>query len=457
MGVENNDLIIIGGGAAGFTAALYAKKFNFNAKITLITNEREFYSRCSLPFVISGELEIGKISHSIEEMCKNSGISCVIDEVISVDKKKKIVKTKNNKEFFYNSLVIATGSKPIIIPKILGVEKEGVFYLKNLEDVKKILDYSKKVKKVVVIGGGAIGVEISCSLKKLGKNVTLVELLPSVLKTCFSMDFSEIIREKLEEKGVKVITGNSIEKILGKDDDKKVSGVVLSNGEKIPVEMVIIAVGVEPNVEIAKKAGIEIENFGIKVNERMETSEKGIFAAGDCTCFKSLITKKQILSQLGTTAIREGKVAGINALGGNENLRGLLNSIILKIFDLEVGKTGLNEEEAKKEGFSTVVTGKIKTFSKEEYYSDAKDLFVKLIFNKEDERILGCEIIGGEGVAEKVDLIAFAIEKKATIDDIKKLDYCYTPPIISANNALVLAAENAKKKIEKNKTNEFIV
>jgi NADH oxidase (H2O2-forming) len=439
-----DDLVIIGGGAAGFTAALYAKRFNRNAKVTIITNEGDFYSRCALPFVISGEIEsFEKITHDIEEMCQAFGIRCIIDDAIKIDSRKKLVKTSRGNGFPYKSLIIATGSNAFI-PPIQGVEKEGVFTLKTLEDAKKILNYAKKVKKAVVIGGGPIGVEISAALKNLGLEVTLVELLPSILRTCFSPDFSEVIHENLNEKNIRVITGNSVEKILG--GEREVTGVLVA-GKEISCEMVVVGVGVRPNVKLAQDIGIEIEKGAIKVNEKMETSHEGIFAIGDCVCTKFLITEKPILSQLGTTAIRQGTIAGINALGGNEKFKGVLNSVVLKIFDMKVGVTGLNEVEAKNEGFQ-IVTGKIKTLTKEDYISGAKDLFVKLIFNQANEKILGCEIIGGgEGVAEKVDLIAFAIQNNSTIDDILKLDYCYTPPIISSHNALVLAAENAKRKL----------
>lgn len=435
-------VLVIGGGAAGFTAALSARKFNRKAGVTLIAKEKEFYSRCSLPFVISGEIEnFERVFHDIIEMCENVGINCVVDEVTKISPQEKKVKAKQ-REFSYSSLIIATGSEPCI-PPIEGVKREGVFTLKSLEDGGRILDYVGKVKKAVVIGGGAIGVEIASALWNLDLEVTIVELLPCLLPTCFSPDSSEKIKERLKKEKIKVVTKSSVEKILGK---KKVSGVLVE-GKEIPCQMVVIGAGVKPNVKLAQEVGMNIEKEGIKVNERMETSLPGIFAAGDCTCFKNLITGKPMPSQLGTTAIRQGKVAGVNAVGGNEKLEGVLNSLVLKILDLEVGKTGLNEKEAKEEGFSTVM-GKIKTTTREDYYPGTKDLWVKLIFNPENEKILGGEIIGGEGVAEKMDLISFAIQKNSTIEDLLKLDYCYTPPIISAHNALVLAAENAQRKLK---------
>ncbi|MEM4347738.1 MAG: FAD-dependent oxidoreductase [Candidatus Altiarchaeota archaeon] len=439
--MQNYDLIIVGGGAAGITAMIEARKFNFNAKILLISAEKKFYSKCALPFLISNEVKTEKISQSVEQMCKSMNVDFVFENAIAIDIKNKSVKTKNS-EFFYKSLVIATGSY-CEIPKIPGVDREGVFTLKSLEDAEKIKSYAKKCKSALVVGSGATGIEIAVSLKKLNLNVTIVEISDAILPFCLSKDFSEIVAKKLKENGIKLLTNSKIEKILG---DIKVQGAIIS-GNEVSTDMIVFCTGLKPNIKIAKEAGIKVDK-GILVDEKMQTSINGIFAAGDCAQIKDRITSEKILSQLGTTAIREAEIAALNALGANENLsQGIMNSLVMKIFDLQVGKTGLNEQEAKAKGFE-IFTGKVKTLTKEEYFPEAKELLVKLIFSKKDLRILGCEILGYEHVATLVDLIAFAILKNSTLDDFEKFDYCYNPAVIPAHNALVLAAKNARKKLK---------
>ena len=182
----------------------------------------------------------------------------------------------------------------------------------------------------------------------------------------------------------------------------------------------------------------------------MQTNIKDVYAAGDCICARCLVTGRPIPSQLGTTAIRQGMVAATNAVGGYETMEGVLNSMVLKILDLHVGRTGLTEMEAMECGMNITV-GRIKAETKAEYYPGGKEIHVKLIFNSVNQEIIGAQIIGGEMVAEKIDLIALAISQNAKIEDLMKLEYCYTPPLAPSHNPVVLAAENAFKKLERGK------
>ena len=438
-----SDLIIIGGGGAGLTAALKAKSHNGDANVTIISDDTLSYSPCSLPFVISGEIDsFDKISHSLEEICKQSDISCVIDEAVSIDTKKKLVKTKNGKEFSYTSLVLATGAIPCI-PPIPGADLDGVYPLQKIEDAKRILEKAKKSKSAVVIGGGAIGAEAAASLRNRRLEVTLVELLPNILATPFDPDFSAMVEDKLREKGITLVLGKKAEKILGRNSVE----AVLAGGKKIPADLVVFGVGMKPNTGLAEKAGIETCN-GIKTDEWMQTSIEGIYAAGDCVFTQCLVTGEPTLSQLGTSAIRQGTAAGTNAVGGYATIEGVLNSVSLRIFDLEIGRTGLTEGHARERDIETV-TGHATAKTKADYFPGAKDIHVKLIFDASNHKIIGGQIAGYAGVAEKIDLLAFAICMNADINDLAKLKYGYTPPLTPEHNVIALAAENASRKLDR--------
>ncbi len=436
------EIVIIGGGGAGLTAALAAKRTGSD-NITLITKDHLSYSPCALPFVIGGDIEdFGKISSSIEAICKNSGINCLLEEVLSIDAEKRIVLTKE-KEIRYNKLVIATGGSPAM-PPIKGTHLGGVHTLHRIEDAEKIMKAVPKAKTAVVVGGGAIGLEAAAAFIERGLKVTLIEGLEYVLCRLFDPDYCQTVEKKLQDHGIELIKGKFIEEISGAG---RVQSVKIA-GREIPADIVVMSTGVRPNTKLVEKTGIELVGGGIKTDEYTQTSIKGIYAAGDCTITKSALTGKPVPSLLGTTAIRQGTVAGINAAGEHAVFDGVLNSMLLKLFDLEIGRCGFTEKDAKAEGMETV-TGRIKSSTAAEYYPKGKWIEVKLIFNAKDHRLVGAQIAGGGGVAGKVNLLTFAMSKKATVEDLIKLEYAYTPPLAPSHNPIVLAAENAYRKIKR--------
>lgn len=436
-----HNLVIIGGGAAGLSAALEARKINGEANIILISNEKLFYSPCSLPFVIGGYIEgFEKITGNLAEICEEIKIKCVIDEVREIDTENKKVSTKEEGEFPYNSLVIATGGIPFR-PPIPGIDKDNIFNLKDIHDAKRILERIPGSKKAAVVGGGAVGIEIAASLRKRGLDVTLIEYCENLLVKSFDADMSSQVKEKLQEEGINVITGRGVEEFIG---EGRVTGV--KAGQIYEADMVVLGTGVRADGRLAEDAGIETVKGAIKTDGFMQTNINNVYAAGDCTFSVSLITFKPTLSQLGTSAMRQGKAAGANAVGGYAIVEGVLNSMVLKIFDLEIGRTGLTGEDTKMDGFHTVV-GKIKTTTKATYFPGTESVVVKLIFNALNRRLIGAQVVGkGEGVAEKIDLCALAIQNNNTMEDLMKLKYCYTPPLTPIDNAIVDAAENAHRK-----------
>lgn len=426
------------------TAALTAKKINPKVDITIITNETLSYSPCALPFVISGEIpSIDDITSSMEVICKKSSINLILDSATSIDTKKKTVFTEKGGEVSYDSLIIATGGRPMM-PPIKGVDLKNILTLYTVDDANRIMAQAKKAKKAVVIGGGAIGIEGAAALVELGLKVALIEGFPHVLCRFFDEEYLKIIEDKLREKGIDLILGHFVEEIKGKE---RVESVKVA-GREIPSDFVIMATGVRPNSEIAEEAGIKTVKCGILTDWLMQTNVKDIYAAGDCAYSKSMITGELMLSQLGTTAIRHGTVAGMNAVGESVAFEGALGSMALKIFDLKVGRTGLTEKEAMEKGID-VVSGRVKATTKAKYYPGHKEVEVKLIFDAASKELVGGQIIGGGAVAKKIDLIALGISKKATVEDLIGLGYSYTPPLAPSHNAIVMAAENAYRKIKR--------
>jgi len=442
-------IIIIGAHAAGTDAASAARKTDRSAEITLITNQKVAgYSPCGIPFVLGKHIpsfeDLVVFPPSYYQMMKIDLRLETTAKKINVEDKTVEIEDKNGKSetLQYDSLILATGAYPFV-PPIKGREKKGVFTLRTLEDGKRINQALEKAKSAVVIGAGLIGLEAAVSFTERGLKTTVVELLPQVLPAMLDRDMARLVQKNLEEKGLSIITGKGVDEILG---DDHVSGVSVA-GEEIPADLIIVATGVRPNVQLAKDAGIKIgETGGIKTNMRMETSVKEVYAAGDCAESVNLITKRPMLSQLGTTAVRHGKVAGINAAGGYAVFPGCLGSAVTRLFDLEIGATGLTEFAAGRAGIETV-SGSITSKTRADYYPGGKPIRVKILVDKDTERIIGGQIVGGEEVTQRINALSFAIQKQMTVRDLAKADTCYAPPVNETWEPMVLAAEIALRRL----------
>ena len=444
-------IIIIGAHAAATDAASAARKTDRSAEITLITNRKVAgYSPCGIPFVLGRHIssfeELIVFPPSYYQMMKIDLRLETTAKKINIEDKTVEIKDKNGKgeTLQYDSLILATGAYPFV-PRVLreGSEKNGVFTLRTLEDGKRINQALKKANSAVVIGAGLIGLEAAVSFIERGLKTTVVELLPQVLPAMLDRDMARLVQKNLEEKGLNIITGKGVDEILGENN---VSGVSIA-GEEIPADLVIIATGVIPNVQLAKDAGIKIgETGGIKTNMRMETSVKDVYAAGDCAESVNLITKRPMLSQLGTTAVRQGKVAGINAAGGYAVFTGCLGSCVTRLFDLEIGATGLTEFAACRAGIETVA-GSITSKTRPDYYPEGKSIRVKILVDKDTERIVGGQIVGGEEVTQRINALSFAIQKQMTVRELAKADTCYAPPLNETWEPMVLAAEIALRRL----------
>lgn len=443
-------IVIIGAHAAGVDAASAARKTDRTAEITLITDEKYAgYSRCGLPFVIGGHIpsfnNLIVFQPSYFQMMKLN--LKTETKVTKIDTGKKTVltvdKNGNTEEIPYDSLIIAAGASAFT-PPIKGREKQGILPLRTIEDGQRIDQAIREgAKKAVVMGAGLIGLETAVALQERGLQVTVVEMLPQVLPAMLDADMAKIVQEMLEQKGIKILTNKPVEEFLGVD---KVTGIV-AGGEQINADLFVSAFGVRANIQLAVDAGIALgETRLIKTNARMETNIKDVYAVGDCAESINIITQRPTVQQLGTVAVRQGKVAGINAAGGYATFPGVVGSAVTELYDMQIGATGLTEAAAKRAGMD-VITGTITSKTKADYYPGASPIRVKLVVEKESQRIIGAQVIGGEEVTQRINAVSFTIQKQMTVRELAKADTAYAPPLNETWEPLVLAAEMVLMKL----------
>ena len=443
-------IVAIGANAAGVEAASSARKTDRTAEITLITEEKiAGYSRCGLPFVLGGQIPSFKnlivyppayfqmLKLKLKTETKVNAINTGNKTVETTDK------TGKTEGIPYDSLLIATGANSFI-PPIKGREKQGIHSLRTLEDGEKIDEAIKNgAKTAVIMGAGLIGLEMAVALLERGLKVTVVELLPQILPAMLDPDMAKLTQEMLQQRGINILTKKGVEEFLGTE---KVTGIV-AGGEQIDADLFISAFGVRANTKLAVDAGIPLgETRAIKANSRMETDIEDVYAVGDCAEAPHIITHKPVCSQLGTIAVRQGKVAGKNAAGGYALFTGVLASAVTRLFDTDVGVTGLTEVSAQRAKIETI-TGTISSKTKADYYPGALPIKVKLIVEKESQQIIGAQIIGGEEVTQRINAISFAIQKQMTVRELAKADTAYAPPLCETWEPLVLAAEMVLMKL----------
>lgn len=443
-------IIIIGANASGVEAASAARKKDRTAEITLLDKEKTAgYSRCGLPFVIGGQIASFKdlivYSPAYFQMLKlNLRLET---EVTAINTKEKTITIKTNNDAVekleYDSLVIATGAEPFM-PPIKGRDKPGIFSLRNMKDGEKIdAAIRSGAKSAIIMGAGLIGLETGVGLIERGLKVTVVEMLPQILPQFLDADMAKLVQNHLEEKGMQILLNKTVEEFLGSD---KVTSIKAS-GEVLKADLFLSAFGVRANTKLAVEAEIPLgESKGIKTNSRMETEVKDVYAVGDCAEAPSLITHRPMCAQLGTVAVREGKVAGANAGGGYSLFNGVLASAVTQLFEIEAGSTGLTETVAARNSIE-VVTGAISSKTRAAYYPNSKFVKVKLVVEKESQRIIGAQIVGGEEVTQRVNALSFAIQKGINVRELAKADTAYAPPLNETWEPMVLAAEMVLMKL----------
>jgi NADPH-dependent 2,4-dienoyl-CoA reductase/sulfur reductase-like enzyme len=449
-GSEVRRLIVVGGVAAGMSAASQAKRRKKDLE-TLVFERGDWvsYGACGMPYNIQDpERPIDDlVVITPEKFREKRGIDVrTRHEVKSIDAKKRsliVAGPGGEEQHAFDRLVIATGCRPVH-PPFEGMDLPGVFLLHTLPQAEKIKSYLKdrSPKQAVVLGGGHIGLEMADVLAERGLSVTVLKRSSDV-PSGYPEEIGNIVRGELEKHHVELRHGL---KVLGFEGRDRVEAVLTDAG-KIPAGLVLVATGVTPEVTLAEEAGIRIGKSGaIAVDDRMQTSEEGIFAAGDCAEAHHIILNKGTFIPRGTTANKQGRIAGANAVGAGERFRGVAGTSITKVFDLAVGHTGLMDAEARQAGFDAVSTT-ISAKTRAHAYPDPKDITVRLVFEKKTGRILGAQMAGGEGVAKRLDVIVAALYSNWTIEDLASLDLSYAPPFAPVWDPILVCANVAKKKI----------
>ncbi|MHA1860243.1 MAG: NAD(P)/FAD-dependent oxidoreductase [Candidatus Asgardarchaeia archaeon] len=455
-------VVIIGANAAGTSAALWGRKFNRRAEIVLIGEEPyPEYSRCGLPYAISGEIPSidSLILHPKEWYEKSVNVRMMLGfraEAIDTDERVVEVRELNSGEsskVSYDSLIIATGSLGKF-PPIEGLKenmgKGKVFSLRSIEDAKKIKEVSKNGKSAIVIGAGLIGVEAAEALTRIGLKVSVVEFLPHVLPAMIDEDMSRILRERMVEDGVSVHLNTAAKSLKLDGDGVVVDAVNRETGEEVKLkgDFVIVATGVRPNTELAKEAGIELGKFGgIKVDEKLMTNVEDVYAAGDCVETKNIVTGKPFVAGLGTVAVRQGRVAGVNALGGELRFPGSLANRVTKVFGVEIAAVGLTEELAKREGIDAVSV-RIRGGDREPYYPDRMTTVVKVTAERPTGRIIGAQVVG-RFANWRSNIFAIAIERGLSLDEVVDIETCYAPPVAPVWDPIAVASMTLSSKLRR--------
>lgn len=441
--MKHYDVVVIGGSAAGVTAAITARRHYPDRTILVIRREEKVPIPCGIPYVF-GTIRSTQKNLIPDHALTDNGIDLVVDEATSIDRAGHVVRTKSGEEVSYGRLVLATGSVPLA-PPIPGIEKDGVFFArKDVAYLDAMLSRIEAMKEVVILGGGFIGVEFADELRKLGLKVTIVEMLPHCLMLAFEEDLCMEAEERLQEVGVEVATNAKVEEIVG---EAGVSGVCLSGGRTIRADAVIVGIGVRPNTELAKNAGLEVAEGGIVVDRNMRTSDNDIFACGDCASKVSYFTGKVSNLRLASVAAMEARIAGANLFEVRRENRGVIGVFSTALAGIGMGVAGLSEAMARENGFE-VVSGTAEAPNRHPGgMPGMATMKVKLVFNRSTGELLGGMARGGESVGELVNTISACIQGRMTANDIAQFQLGTHPALTASPIAyqLVNAAEIAQR------------
>lgn len=447
----NTDVLVIGSSAAGLVAATTGKRVYPNKKFTVVTKLPKTLIPCGIPYIFGSVDSSDNDILPAEKMFEASGIDIIYDEVTRIDREEDLAELKTGEKIRYEKLVLCTGSTPKRPSWLKGIDQENVFTVPKdkeyLDDMQKKLE---GLKRIVTIGAGFIGVEISDELNKAGKEVTLIEKLPHVLGLAFDEDVALRAESLLIERGVKVMTGKSVKEISGKNN--KVEAVLMDDGERVEADAVILALGYDPNVKLASEAGLMLRKSGfIKVDEYMRTDDNNIFAVGDCAEKRDFVTRKPSNIMLASTACAEARIAGMNLykLSAIKTFSGTISIFSTAIGNTGIGVAGLTETIARSEGFDIVI-GKFEGIDRHPgTLEDTHKQFVKLVVGKESGVILGGEVYGGLSTGELTNTIGIIIENRMPINALLTAQIG-THPLLTASPAgypLIKAAEDASSKI----------
>ena len=438
---------IIGAGAVGMTVATYLKRHTDYDVIVFSSDTHTAYSQCGMPFVLEGIIpDFPDLVVRPPDTFIEMGIDLHPDtEVRHIDAGgKKVI--SDSGVFEYDHLVIATGSTPFA-PPIPGIYLSGVFTLHTLSDGMDIEAAINNNSKVVVIGANGIGIEVAASLSRRGTDTTLIENLPRVLPLTLDPDIASIVEQHLISMGIRVMTGTSVDSVNGPEKVESVS----AGGEILPADVVIITSGLKPLTSVARKAGYDIgPTGGIVTDERLRVSMNGefqdnVYSGGECAQVFDLITGSPVISRLGSAARRMARVIGENLAGKETIYPPTLSPGVVVAGHLVAGSVGITSHTAKVHGIN-IISGSSKGYTRAGYYPGAMPLFIKLLFSK--KKLVGAQVVSGEGVKERIDALSLAIRMGAEVDDLLGWETSYSPPVSMVIDPVTFAADDAKNKME---------
>jgi NADPH-dependent 2,4-dienoyl-CoA reductase/sulfur reductase-like enzyme len=445
--VTSDGLVIIGGSDAGVMAAVWAKEQEPQLPVTLVV--RDAYpnlSICGIPFYVSGETpEWSMLAHRTVDDLEALGLRLLLDhEATGIDPADRRVKIVDPDDrvltLGYGSLVIGTGGMPVR-PALPGIELPGVHLLHTIDEARRLHDVVLDgAKRAVLIGAGYVGTEMADALTQRGVDVTIVEMAPAVLTT-FDPDLGEIVGDELTRHGVTVAPRQKVERIEKQGDGSL--RVVGSPTLDIDADVVLVAVGVRPASELARDAGVHVDDRGaIVVDRRMATNLERVWAAGDCAHTHHVLVDRPVYLPLGSTAHKQGRIAGLNAAGGDRVFAGSCGTQAVKVFELVAARTGFRDVEAHAFGFDAR-SATVEVDDHKAYYPGSSKIVVRLTADRRTGRLLGAQIIGAYGaeVSKRIDIVAAALHDGAVVDRLNDLDLSYTPPLSSPWDPIQAAAQ----------------
>jgi NADPH-dependent 2,4-dienoyl-CoA reductase/sulfur reductase-like enzyme/rhodanese-related sulfurtransferase len=450
-------IVVIGANAAGAKAACKAKRVNPEAEVTIIDRGNFIsYGACGIPYFVADEVKDVKdlmktpvgVVRDVPFFKKVKGVDVITGtEAVGIDREARKVKllelsTSRSYSMDYDRLIIATGSSPII-PPFENVGLANIFTVKSIEDAILLKEKAIPGKAVCIIGGGLIGLEMAEALIKRGLKVTLMEVRDQLLPGILDPEMAMLVEKHVRQNNVAIMTSC---RVTGFGGSGRVEKVFTDQGE-LQADIVVLAVGVKPNIKLAADAGLRIGfNGAISVDERLNTSDPFIYACGDCCETYHLFTSREVYVPLGSTANKQGRIAGINAAGGRASFTGILGTGMVKVFSLNIGRTGFTEARAREAAFNVETV--LSPFpDRADYYPEAKPIILKLIADRSNGKILGIQAVGEGNVDKRVDVAVTAITFNATAADLSLLDLGYAPPYSAAMDNLIVAANIMKNKM----------
>ncbi len=439
-----NRLLVIGGVAAGLSAASRARRVDPRLQITVLEKgEHTSYSACGLPYLIGGHVRDAKdlVVYTADYFREKRNIEVLAGhEAVEIETGRRRVRavvreTRQETVFHFDRLVIATGARPDW-PAIPGVDLAHVMEANTLAGALKVREFVERARprRVAILGGGYIGLETAEALHERGLEVTVVQRTAEILEG-FDTEVTQRVEEAMTHHGVLLMKGAAALAVK--------EGEVVSEAGRHPAELVVVATGLAPNVGLAEKAGVALGRTGaIAVDERMQTNLPGFYAAGDCAETVHLVTGRPAWIPLGTTANKQGRVAGENAAGGRARFSGVVGTMVTKVFGLECARTGFSESQARDFRISTATVEHLTRAG----YLGGRKILVKLVAERGSGRLLGAQMVGEEGVAKRIDVLAAALHARMTVEQVAELDLSYNPPVAPVWEAVLIAAQQLMKK-----------